>query len=152
MTSRATDVPPWAALACLIAVVCLAHAAGCSRPVKLVPAGGVVLIGGQPTEGVVVQFLPSGSAEEKRPSSFGTTGADGTFELTSQDGKPGAVEGRHAVLLIDTLEERPAQGTRVAKPPRLDPKYTTVAGGLSAEVVENGGTIKLEVPAPGTTP
>lgn len=152
MTLRATDVHLRIVLACLIAVICLGHAFGCSRPVKLVPAGGVVLIGGKPTEGVVVQFLPSGSAEEKRPSSFGTTGADGTFQLITQDGKAGAVEGRHAVLLIDTLEERPAQGTRVAKPPRLDPKYTTVAGGLSAEVVENGGVIKLEVPSPSRTP
>ncbi|MFM7186059.1 MAG: hypothetical protein ACKO4Z_15000 [Planctomycetota bacterium] len=148
MMSLVTGTRLRASLACLAAASWFAGMTGCSRPVKLVPADGVVTIGGKPTEGVVVQFLPSGSAEEKRPSSFGTTGADGTFQLTTQDGKPGAVEGRHAVLLIDTLEDRPAQGTRVAKPPRLDPKYTTVAGGLSAEVVENGGPIKLDVPAP----
>ena len=125
---------------------------GCSKPVKLVPVNGIVRIGGKPAEGIVVQFLPDASADEKRPSSFATTGPDGTFQLMTQDGKPGAVEGRHAVLLIDALEERPAQGTRATKPPRLDQRYMTVAGGVTATVAENGGSVELDVPAAGTAP
>lgn len=139
-----------AAWACVMAVACLVPALGCSKPVKLVPVDGVVRIGGKPAEGVVVQFLPQASDDEKRPSSFGTTGPDGSFQLMTQDGKPGAVEGRHAVLLIDSLEERPAQGTQATKPPRLDQRYMTVAGGLSATVPENGGQVELAVPAFGT--
>lgn len=137
---------------CLAAAACLFVLAGCSKPVKLVPVNGIVRISGKPAEGIVVQFLPEASADEKRPSSFATTGPDGTFQLMSQDGKPGAVEGRHAVLLIDALEERPTQGTRATKPPRLDQRYMTVAGGVTATVTENGGAVELDVPAAGSAP
>ncbi|HBH74469.1 MAG TPA: hypothetical protein DDY43_13820 [Synechococcales bacterium UBA10510] len=119
---------------------------GCSKPVKLVPVEGVVEIGGQPAEGIVVQFLPQASDGEKRPTSFATTGAGGSFSLSTYDGKPGAVEGTHNVLLADTLEERPAQGARAVKPPRLDSRYATMSGGLTATVSDGGEPIKVQVP------
>ena len=135
-----------AAVVALVAIV-LGAAQGCAKPVKLVPSEGVVEIGGKPAGGVVVQFLPRPVEGEKRPSSFATTGADGTFRLMTHDGKPGAVVGDHAVLLIDTLEERLPQGAGPGKPPRLDSRYTSVKGGLTATVSEGGGPITLKVPA-----
>jgi len=131
----------------LTAVILAAVSSGCAKPVKLVPVEGVVEIGGKPAQGIVVQFLPQASDGEKRPTSFATTSADGTFRLSTYDGKPGAVEGMHTVLLADTLEERPAQGSRAVKPPRLDSRFGTMAGGLKATVSEGGEAIKLQVPA-----
>jgi hypothetical protein len=128
-------------------IVLVSALPGCSRPVKLVPVEGVVEIGGRPANGIVVQFLPQPVDGEKRPTSFATTGEDGSFQLLTNDGKPGAVEGTHNVLLADTLEERPAQGSRASRPPRLDSRYTTMAGGLTATVSEGGGPITLKVPA-----
>jgi hypothetical protein len=130
----------------LPALLLVAISSGCAKPVKLVPVEGVVEIGGKPAEGIVVQFLPQASDGEKRPTSFATTGADGTFRLSTYDGKPGAVEGMHNVLLADTLEERPAQGSRAVKPPRLDSRFGTMAGGLMATVSESGEAIRLQIP------
>lgn len=121
---------------------------GCSKPVKLVPAAGVLTIGGKPAGGIVIQFLPQAVEGEKRPTSYATSGDDGSFALTTYDGKPGAVEGPHAVVLADTLEERPAQGQRATRPPRLDSRFTTIAGGLTATVTDGGGPITIAVPAP----
>jgi len=127
--------------------VALAWVAGCAKPVRLVQATGVVTIEGKPVEGILVQFLPQTRDGRRMPTSFGTTATDGTFTLTTHDGKPGAVEGPHAVLLADTLEERPAQGQRATRPPRLDTRYTTLSGGLTATVAEGGEAIRIAIPA-----
>ena len=66
--------------------------------------------------------------------------------MITQDGKPGAVEGSHTVILFDTLEERPEQGMAMTRPPRLDYRYGTFMGGLKATVTEGGEPIVLEVP------
>lgn len=137
----------WRSLPVVVTITLVAALPGCSRPVKLVPAEGVVEIGGKPANGIIVQFLPQPVEGEKRPTSFATTGDDGSFQLVTNDGKPGAVEGKHHVILADTLEERPAQGTRATRPPRLDSRYATIAGGLTATVSEGSGPIKLQVPA-----
>lgn len=130
-------------------IAALALLTGCTKPVKLVPASGVVLIDGKPAEGILVQFLPQTRDGRRMPTSFGTTGADGSFSLTTHDGQPGAVEGPHAVLLADTLEERPAQGQRATRPPRLDARHTTLAGGLTSTVTDGGEPIRIAVPAIG---
>ena len=146
MTARSI-LPSRAALTAVLVLV-----AGCAKPVKLVPASGVVAIAGKPVEGILVQFLPQTRDGRRMPTSFGTTGADGSFALTTNDGKPGAVEGPHAVLLADTMEERPAQGQRATRPPRLDARYTTLGGGLTATVTEGGEPIRIELPAATAAP
>lgn len=129
-------------------VLGLAVASGCGvKSVKLVPAEGVVEIGGKPAAGIVIQFLPQSADGEKRPTSFATTDAQGKFRLGTYDGKDGAAEGPHMVLLVDSLEERPAQGQALSKPPRLDSRYATVSGGVTASVVDGGGPIVVAVPA-----
>lgn len=141
MTSRLI-LPAWAMLA-----AGLATCFGCTKPVKLVPASGVVEIAGKPAEGILVQFLPQTRDGRRMPTSFGTTAADGGFTLTTHDGNAGAVEGPHAVILADTLEERPAQGQRATRPPRLDTRFTTLSGGLTATVTDGGEPVRIEVPA-----
>ena len=127
-------------------IVCCGLVTGCGKPLKLVQATGSVEIEGQPAEGIMVQFLPAAVDGEQRPSSFATTEEDGRFALITQDGKPGAVEGSHTVILFDTLEERPEQGMAMTRPPRLDYRYGTFMGGLKATVTEGGEPIVLEVP------
>jgi len=133
----------------IVLITVVAGLNGCAKPVKLVPASGVVLIDGKPAEGILVQFLPQTRDGRRMPTSFGTTAADGSFALTTHDGHAGAVEGPHAVLLADTLEERPAQGQRATRPPRLDARHTTLAGGLTATVADGGEPIRIAVSANG---
>ena len=119
---------------------------GCGGEVKLVPAEGVVKVGGRPAANVSVQFMPDVMKGGSGPTSYGETDAEGKFRLKTHDGRDGAVPGPHTVILADLAEERTPQG-QAPKPPRLNVKYTTAAGGLAAEVKEGGGPIVLEVPA-----
>lgn len=132
----------WAA--CLVALmVC-----GCGgSKAKLVPAEGVVLIDGQPAEGIMVQFVPVTLDEAvDAPTSQAITDAEGKFVLHTMDNRPGAVPGPHKVTLIDSLEDRPAQGEESSRPPRIPPMYTTQ--GLDIEIVE-GQPIEISVSSRG---
>lgn len=63
------------------------------RP-KIVPVTGSVTRNGQALAGADVMFLP----EQGAPSS-GKTDASGQFTLVFNDGRPGAVPGKHQVLI-----------------------------------------------------
>jgi len=136
-------------LAILITAL-LAASVGCGRDtVKVVPAAGVVKIGGKPAANVMVQFMPDARKGGKGPTSSATTDADGNFKLMAQDGRDGAVVGTHLVVLIDPDEERPAQGQPLKHAPRLDSKYAApTLSNLTAEVADGGGPIVVDVPAP----
>ena len=122
-------------------------AAGCGgEKERVIPAEGVVKIGGKPAANIVVQFMPDTRAGGKGPSSSATTDAEGKFRLTTQDGRDGAVVGRHMVVLVDAEEERPRQGEAPKKAPRLDGKYAApMSSGLTADVAE-GTPITIDVP------
>lgn len=132
-------------LVCTVALAVLMT--GCKKEPKLVPAEGVVRIGGRPAANIAVQFMPDEVPNEPRPTSFATTDAEGCFRLLAPGGKQGAVIGGHTVILADCDEERPAQGEAPRRPPRLHGKYTTLAGKLRAKVVEGGPPIAIDVPA-----
>lgn len=134
-----------ATVALLVAVA--GHAGGCRRPTAtLVPVDGVVTIAGSPAADISVQFLPDAVEGALRPTSVAVTDAEGRFRLRTYEGGEGAVVGGHTVLLSDTLEERPAQGEKPSRPPRLDSRHTTVAGGIRVEVPPAGGTVEVAVP------
>ena len=126
--------------ACVLALMI----SGCGgNKAKLVPVEGVVLVDGQPAEGIMVQFVPVTLDEAvDAPTSQAITDAEGKFVLHTMDNRPGAVVGPHKVTLIDSLEERPAQGEEASRPPRIDPSYTTE--GLDIEVVE-GQPVEIKV-------
>ena len=132
----------------LCLTVVFVTAAGCGgESVKIVPAEGVLKIGGRPAANVLVQFMPDVRANGRGPTSTATTDEQGVFRLTTQDGKDGAVVGTHMVVLVDLDEERVAQG-QVAKKGRLDGKYAApTASNLTATVSEGGGAITIDVPA-----
>ncbi len=134
----------------LIMLVCGVFAAatfpGCggSAP-TLVPAEGVLLIDGEPAADISVQFLPDEIEGEPRPTSYAVTDAKGRFTLKTYEQGEGAVLGGHNVILVDTLEERPEQGQELTRPPRVNSRYSTITGGLRAEVTEGGGPITIEI-------
>ena len=108
---------------------------GCGKGVveaELAPAEGLVRINGKPAENILVQFLPVVPDGEPGPTSTGVSNAAGEFELTTTDGKLGAVVGRCKVLLVDMTEERAPQGVE-AKPPRI-PSNLAVVSPQSREV------------------
>lgn len=146
-----TDLPRRASGRRLVAAAAVVAAAwlaqGCRRPTaRLVPVEGVVTIAGSPAADISVQFLPDAAEGALCPTSVAVTDAEGRFRLRTYEGGEGAVAGGHTVLLSDTLEERPAQGERPSRPPRLDSRYTTVAGGIRVDVPPAGGTVEVAVP------
>jgi len=129
------------------AFVLLVASYGCGKQARLVPVEGIVRIGGEPAANIAVQFLPDAVAGEPRPSSFATTDDEGIFRLLVAGDRQGAVVGQHSIILADCDEERPAQGERLQRPPRLHGRYSTMAGGLRATVEEDGGRLEIDVPA-----
>lgn len=82
--------------------------AGCSGGDKwtkslpeTVPAGGVVLLDGQPVEGAAVVFAPVSPG--KYPAQA-LTGSGGRFELKAFPSKDGAVPGSYQVAVSKTVE------------------------------------------------
>jgi hypothetical protein len=86
------------ALACLLGCTL---AAGCSRGPELAEVRGRVTMNGKPIKNVRVDFHPDPDKGTRGPGSTGTTDADGNFTLTFGEGKPGAIVGRHRVILTD---------------------------------------------------
>lgn len=115
------------------------------------PAAGIVTVGGVPLADLEVQFMPDAAEGDAAPTSYGITGADGRFELRVRDGRAGAVPGRHFVIVTDVVEERPAQGQALSRPPRVAARYATTAGGLTAEVGRSGAPIEIAIPATGSS-
>ena len=71
----------------------LAAVAGCGGP-KLVPAGGVVTLDGEPVDGALVTFV----AEDGGHTATGQTDTAGSFTMMV-GGNPGALPGKYKVLV-----------------------------------------------------
>jgi hypothetical protein len=76
--------------------------AGCDGSSRLAKVGGVVTLNGKPRPGVVVSFAPIGSQENPNPgrSSSAVTDENGHFALMTDEGKDGAVVGKHRVRIF----------------------------------------------------
>ncbi|WDI41074.1 carboxypeptidase-like regulatory domain-containing protein [Bremerella sp. P1] len=77
---------------------------------------GVVTKGGQPLPDATVTFYPIGG----RPS-FGTTDADGRYELIFTESVDGAMVGTHKVNISYGGPQPPGEASRNAKPKRVLP-------------------------------
>lgn len=111
----------WAALCLLCAV-----AGGCGGGVEegrlaVRPAGGKVTVGGQPAAGVLVVLYPAPGTPAAlagvKPS--GTTGEDGSFQLSTYEQNDGAPVGDYAV----TMRWHRAAGRSAAPFGRQPPDY-----------------------------
>jgi hypothetical protein len=123
--------------------------AGCGRGPALAPVSGTVTMNGKPLARVRVEFWP----EEGSPRSTGSTDEAGRFTLTT-DGtaKPGAVVGRHKVVLYDLLVYqavgiRPREDTNIREiPARFPFRYNDAhQTPLSATVGPQPNEIELAV-------
>src|SRR5260370_30688282 len=83
----------------LLAFAVLAAVAGCAKTwTQNDTVEGTVKLDGTKLAGVMVQFVPDDPKTQGPPSS-GVTDADGHFKLTCDNGKPGALIGKHNVTI-----------------------------------------------------
>src|SRR5205823_13119370 len=94
---------------CLAAFVIVAS--GCGKSLVFNDSvEGTVKLDGKPFGNVHVQFVPD-EPGVKAPGSEGTTDENGHFRLTREDaGQPGAVVGKHLVVLMRGREANRALG------------------------------------------
>jgi hypothetical protein len=128
----------------------LLAAGGCGGP-ACGPVEGTLRMNGKPLGNVLVEFLP----EANGPRSTGVTDPAGNYRLTTLDGRPGAVVGRHRVVLSDLgvyEDKAPAPGEKkkrdiaLVRPSRLPHQYSEVASTpLKKEVHAAPNTIDLDV-------
>lgn len=121
---------------------------------KLAGVSGVVTVDGKPYKNAVVSFQPQGSGATENPGvgSTALTDENGKFTLTTIDGKPGAVVGRHKVR-IQTKRDNPTayfdpatgsddnQAFDPKKQPKVDPiptEWYADTGGKEFTVPEGG--------------
>lgn len=122
--------------------------AGCGKKTyELVPVKGVITVEGKPVGNLMIQLMPDGEDKDvlpEGPTSYGITDDNGAFELKTADGRLGAVKGIHRVTVVDQLEERTPQGEEPKNPPRINPMYAAISGGLKAEV-QPGVDLKFDL-------
>jgi hypothetical protein len=104
------------------ALLCLAFGVGCggNKP-ALAEVEGVLVWNGAPLENVQVEFIPDAANGTQGLRSSGVTDQNGRFSLRCDDGRPGAVVGRHCVVLLDVgtrahdRERDPRKGGKAVK-------------------------------------
>lgn len=125
-------------------------AAGCGQSLETSEVEGVVRIGGKPTKGLMVQFMPDPAKNTQGPTSTGETDEQGRYRLryslpNSSSPSSGAVVGWHRVVVTD-MEHAPAPQGQAPKPGRVSTHFAEVATTpLSKEVQRGKQTIDLEV-------
>jgi len=116
--------------------------AGCGgSPYRLQPVSGVVTLDGTALPNARVSFEPrrEGDAITAGPGSYGTTDANGRFQLRTLDGRRGAVVATHDVTIstyqgkADPASDEPT----VLTPEKVPPRYFD-AGALTFDVPPNG--------------
>jgi hypothetical protein len=135
MTARSTRC--CLALALVAAVV----ATGCgSTETPLTPVEGVVNLNGKPLPGVQVEFAPVVEVGSPRlPFSKGLTDANGRFTLVCENNKPGAVVGKHKVVVRQPVRPR-SEGAQAPKPPAIPRPYQSLEDTpLTLEVTTDKG-------------
>jgi hypothetical protein len=95
--------------------IAIAGCGGSGGP-AVVSVAGTVTRDGQPLVGADVMFLP----ERGAPSS-GKTDASGEFTLTFNDGRPGAVPGKHQVFITLPGPEVPPPTGQEKPPVKVQP-------------------------------
>ncbi|OAI53176.1 hypothetical protein AYO47_05385 [Planctomyces sp. SCGC AG-212-M04] len=114
---------------------------GASGP-ELGTVTGKVMLDGQPVQKATIMFTP-----EKGPPSYGGTNAQGEYTLMFTADKNGAVLGKHTVTIESGNPEtddrgKPLPDQKVTKVPR---KYTSKAGGLTADVKAGSNTFDFNL-------
>jgi len=112
--------------------------AGCGKQVRVVPVSGRVTKGGQPLEGVAVNFSPSTGNMDASYAAYGKTDKDGKYTLRLVDNdQAGALPGVNQVMLHESSGAKETDGSAPVVALKLPPKA-------------RDGTLTFEVPAGGT--
>jgi hypothetical protein len=128
---------------CLAGVVLLALP-GCGSPKHdFAEVEGKVTLNGKPLEGVVVTFYPDSDGAEQLPYAKGTTDASGVYALTSRTAQPGALVGKHRVVVSWPPKERRDDPDRE---PRIPIDYTVVTQTPFVFDVNAGGRQTIDLP------
>jgi hypothetical protein len=109
-------------------------AAGCSQPVKTVPARGVIKTNqGQPCEKALIVFHPTEKERINDPKPLAIADSTGAFVVRTFGADDGAIPGEYGVTVVWHSEpsgEKPKislfgdeEGGRPAGPDRLNGKY-----------------------------
>jgi hypothetical protein len=144
MTSRRISV--YSAIACVLATI------GCGPRYQVAEVSGTLKVQGAPADKVRLQFIPQEVQGRTGPFSTGETDSQGKFTLTLVEKSadevktsPGAVVGRHRVVLTDLRLAESSTGKGV--PIRFDQKYSQIGGSpLFQEVKPGKQTLELSVP------
>ena len=123
---------------------------GASGP-ALHPVSGKVTKGGKPLANVSVTFSPVAGGI----SSGGRTDADGKFALLCQNGKAGAVEGKHKVVLqVVDVTSGAASDPMAARDAMMKAREAQMSGGKKGAPAaeKKGGEIPETYADPKATP
>jgi hypothetical protein len=134
----------------LLVTASLLAAAGCGGPpLVLAEVQGKVTLNGTPLSGVVVTFYPDGVGKDSPPYARGTTDDAGHYKLTTQDSKPGAVVGKHRVVVNWPPRERsddPDKAPPKPPGPPIPVKYTVASDTPLIFDVKAGGAQTIDLP------
>lgn len=123
----------------------LAAIVGCgggAASVKTVPVKGKVTLDGKPVEGATVQFAPEDSTGR---AASGVTKSDGTFELTTVGGGPGAVPGKYKVAITKRATAGPAEAPK-SQEEAMKAIQEKMAKGGSAAFIKGAPKVQDELP------
>jgi hypothetical protein len=97
---------------------------------------GTVKLDGVPLANAVIQFVPDVEGLVQAPQSNGTTDTSGHFTLTCENKRPGAILGKHNVIVIvgrgddnrtNDMDPPPKSATDNSKTPKVPQFYSVVA-------------------------
>ncbi len=127
--------------------------AGCQADVPTGFVEGTLHHRGQPIQDVVIVFLPKQNGAGARIRSLAQPDAQGRFQLRTEQGAPGAVVGRHTVILEDLQPyhaPRSNDGTLLTKPvERFPVRYTDpLHSPWTVDVKAGSQTVELTIDEP----
>jgi hypothetical protein len=120
---------------------------GCSHQLEFGEVKGRVTLNDKALAGVIVTFYPDTTGNEAVPFARGKTDAAGNYTLATSDRQPGAVAGKHRVVVNWPLADR---GENWEKPPRapgpaIPFKYTVAADTPLIFEVKAGGPQTIDL-------
>jgi hypothetical protein len=119
-------------------------ALGCDSGPRLASVSGKVTLDGKPLPKATVTFVPIGKVNEASgKTAGGVTDAEGHYELTYSDGRPGCVVAKCRIHITTATVENPddRDGAQFLKKVRdkVPAKYSSVKTELVREVKPAGG-------------
>jgi hypothetical protein len=130
---------------------------GCGDPAAQLneQVEGTVSLDGTPLANVVIQFVPAAEGNKQPPGSSGYTDDKGKYRLACDNGKSGAVVGKHRVMVLtgrgegnrgaDDRDPESAKGTPGRRNPAVPPAYATLKTPLEVEVTPDRHTYDLQL-------